>query len=112
VDEVDNYGRPTRLSHPGDLRRTDDDVCTTLTYAAPSGGAVFPSVPSAMVVTDCGWGTGGGGNPGTPKILSAVRFYYDGQSHGVVSAGRLTRGRSIGTTRAAIAKRTSSSNHV
>lgn len=90
IDEVDAYGRPTRTSNAGDRRRTDDDVCTTVTYASPPGGGPFPSVPSAMALTDCGWGNPVGGRPGPPKLLSIVRFYYDDQPHGVVARGRLT----------------------
>jgi RHS repeat-associated protein len=90
TEEVDAYGRPTRLSNAGDLRRTDDDVCSTITYAASPNGGPFPSVPSAIAISDCGWGNPVGGRPGTPRLLSVVRFFYDEQPHGVVVKGRLT----------------------
>lgn len=90
TNEVDDFGRPTSLTSFGDLRRTDDDVCTSIEYATPPGGGAFPSVPSTMTVTDCGWGNPVRGKPGVPRTLSAVRFYYDEQPHGVVQRGRLT----------------------
>ena len=90
TNDVDGYGRPTRFTKAGDTRRTDDDVCTTLEYATPPGGGAFPSVPSTMTITDCGWGNPVHGAPGTPVTLSRVRFYYDDQPHGAVVRGRLT----------------------
>lgn len=90
VDGVDGFGRPVRMMYAGDLRRTDDDVCTVLEYATPSDGGAFPSVPAQLVVNDCGWGAAVGGIPGAPETLSSSRFFYDGLLFGEVGFGRLT----------------------
>lgn len=92
VEELDRFGRPTRISGKGDLRRTDDDVCTSITYAKPAGltETAFPSVVSTVVLTDCGWGEADGDRPGTPQILSAVHFRYDDLPLGQVERGLLT----------------------
>ena len=90
VDGVDGFGRPVRMMYAGDLRRTDDDVCTVLEYATPPNGGAFPSVPAQLVVTDCGWGAAVGGIPGAPRTLSSSRFYYDELLLGEVALGRLT----------------------
>ncbi len=86
VDEVDFYGRPTRMRNDGDLSRDDDDVCTLVAYAVPRDGGAFPSVPSSIVVTNCRKKEADGG----ANVLSAVRFRYDGLPEGEVIVGRLS----------------------
>ena len=90
VAEVDDYGRPTSLVGLADRRRTDDDVCTTVEYATPAGGGVFPSVISSIVLTNCGLPDPSLPTSGTPRTIAAVRFRYDGLPHGQVSRGQLT----------------------
>jgi len=91
MEEVDALGRPVRWWDHGDVRRTDDDVCTTVTYAEPAGGGPFPSLPRSMVITDCGWGdVRDDGKPGTPRILAATHLAYDELPLGQVSRGRMS----------------------
>ncbi len=96
VTSGDRYGRPTGLSGKGDLRRTDDDVCTAISYATPASDekfpveSPFPSVVSSIVLTDCGLGRIKDGEQGTPAILSAAHFRYDGLPLGQVARGLLT----------------------
>ncbi len=96
VTSGDQFGRPTRLVGKGDLRRTDDDVCTEIMYATPASDekflveSAFPSVVSSIVLTDCGWGRAKDAQLGTPTILSAAHFRYDGLPLGQVERGRLT----------------------
>ncbi len=98
VETLDQRGRPTRIVSLGDVRRYDDDLCTTIHYAVPSSTtAPLLSVPAAIFVDDCGWGdaSDGGGTapnptPGVAKILAGTRFHYDDLAHGWVDVGRPT----------------------
>ncbi|MBZ0236593.1 MAG: hypothetical protein K8M05_29975 [Deltaproteobacteria bacterium] len=95
VEEIDRYGRPLRMAGKGDLRRTDDDVCTSIMYAGQGSpkepvATPFPSVVSSVVLTDCGWSDARDGQPGTPRIISATHFRYDGLPRGQVTRGLLT----------------------
>ncbi|MBL8620881.1 MAG: hypothetical protein JNK64_06240 [Myxococcales bacterium] len=81
VTAVDEWGRVLSMRAEGDLRRTDDDTCTTVTYGS---GAPFPSVVTSSVTTDCGTRTG------TAITLAASRYLYDGLPFGQVSVGRLS----------------------
>ena len=78
---IDAWGRPTSTHDQGDLRRTDDDVCTLITYG---NGAPFPSVVTSVTLTDCIV-------DGTSRILARSRFLYDNQPFGSVTVGRLTQ---------------------
>lgn len=81
VTAVDQWGRVLSMRSERDLRRTDDDTCTTITYG---NGTPFPSVVTSATVTDCGVRTG------SAVTLAATRFLYDGLSFGDVSTGRVT----------------------
>jgi hypothetical protein len=81
VTAVDEWGRVRAARADGDLRRDDDDTCTTVTYG---DGQPFPSVVTSMVLTDCG------AKSGTPRTLAATRYLYDGLPFGQVSIGRLS----------------------
>ncbi|HTK16588.1 MAG TPA: VCBS repeat-containing protein, partial [Acidimicrobiia bacterium] len=103
VTQVDQFGRPTQVTLLGDTRRTDDDLCETIDYAAPSTAdptftAGVTSAVRAVHTTDCGWtnptwvGTAAGGHwsAGTPIFIGGERFAYDGLPEGQLSIGRPT----------------------
>ncbi|HVG85422.1 MAG TPA: hypothetical protein VM820_12925, partial [Vicinamibacterales bacterium] len=87
VQEVDSYGRLVRAHQEGDLRRTDDDICTQIDYAATGTDRPFPSVVSSQRLTDCGDRAGSGGQPAP---IASMSFYYDNLLGGQVGRGQLT----------------------
>jgi len=79
VTAVDDYARPTRIRDEGDRARADDDVCAQIDYASTvAGAALVLAVPHAARTVDC---------DNSSRILSGVRYRYDGLPDGQVSLG-------------------------
>lgn len=81
VEAIDGFGRPTRVHDAGDLRRTDDDVCTTTVWASTPDGRPFPSVPARVTLDDCAIGRTGGGAQ-EPVVLASTGYRYDHLAEG------------------------------
>ncbi len=83
VRNVDDFGRVLSSIDFKDVNRGDDDLCTEIAYAVPTGAAarVF-NAPASIMTTDCA--------TTAPKVLSQVRLQYDGLAVGSVSSGFVT----------------------
>jgi len=90
VETIDEWGRPLRMHDQGDTRRTDDDRCTTIAYAATADGRPFPSVPSRVTTDDCGLGSPEVHDNPPLITLASTGYRYDELPEGTVHAGLLT----------------------
>lgn len=74
----DVYGNATRVDDVGDLARSDDDQCTTTTYAQNTG-AMLVTLPSRVTTV----GVACAATPSFPDdLISDTRTAYDGGSFG------------------------------
>jgi RHS repeat-associated protein len=97
IDTVDELGRPIDVVAYGDFRHNGDDRCIRIKYAEPVAGAQrTTSAVSSVTTTDCGrtspdgMTTSGGSLAGTPIVIAAERYRYDGLPQGEVAVGQLT----------------------
>jgi RHS repeat-associated protein len=82
VTEVDAFARPVKIRLDGDRRRTQDDLCLELSYAAPVPGAsLILEVPASVRARECA----------TQRILAAMHLEYDDLPAGQVRLGRANR---------------------
>ncbi|MFD1078905.1 ricin-type beta-trefoil lectin domain protein [Longispora fulva] len=70
----DSYGLPVGETDRGDTTTTDDDACTTISYARNTAAAIVDRV-AQQEVTNCGIG-------GSTTVLQGQRTFYDGQGLG------------------------------
>ena len=79
VNTVDDYARPTLVEVDGDRTRTDDDHCIEIEWASSVNGVpLVLDSPHTVRAFTCG---------NTSRILSGVRYSYDGLPEGSVGNG-------------------------
>ena len=80
VTSVDDFGRPLSIKNSADLHRSDDDLCTDITYATPTGtNERVLTAASSRTVSDCG-----------TTVLASEHYEYDQLPLGNVAAGLAT----------------------